>query len=122
MLLIAGVLLVVLVGGCAGLAAVLVPRALDGVTAPFDVANGYLDAARAGTELAPFACRPDEAPHPEVPGSVRQNLTSVEIDGRSFGEVGGSLTLADGLPVRVLVELRRDEGEWCVHRVLVDGA
>jgi len=121
-LLVAGLLLLLLLGGCAGLAAVLVPRAIEGITAPIDVANGYLDAVRGGTDLVPYACRPDEPPHPELAASQGQYLNSAEIDGRSFAEVGGSLTLEDGFVARILLELRRGEGEWCVHRVLVDGA
>ena len=120
--LIAGLLLLVLLGGCAGLVAVVAPRVLEGVTAPVDVANGYLDAARSGAALAPFACRAGERPHPEVPRSQGQYLSSVEIDGRSFAEVGGSLTLEDGFPARITVELRRGEGQWCVHDVVIDGS
>lgn len=121
-LLIAGLLLMLLIGGCAGLAAVVVPRVLDGVTAPIDVANDYLDAARAGSELAPFACRPGDHPHPELPGAQGQYLSSVEINNRSFAEVGGSLTLEDGFPARITLELRRGEGEWCVYDVEVNGS
>jgi len=120
--LIVGVLLVLLLGGCAGLLAVVAPRVLDSVTAPVDVANGYLDAARAGAALAPFACRAGDRPPPEVPRSQGQYLSSVEIDGRSFAEVGGSLTLEDGFPARITVELRRGEGQWCVHDVAIDGS
>ena len=115
-------LLVVLVGGCAGLVAVVAPRALELVTAPVDVANGYLDAARSGAALAPSACRPDDPPHPEVPRSQAQYLNTVEVDGRSFAEVGGSLTLEDGSPARITVELRRGDGQWCVHEVVMDGS
>ena len=121
-LLIAGLLLLLLVGGCAGLAAVVVPRVLDSVTAPIDVANDYLDAARAGGELAPFACRSGDRPHPELPGSQGQYLSTVEIDGRSFAEVGGSLTLEDGFPARITLELRRGADQWCVYEVEVDGS
>ena len=115
-------LLVVLVGGCAALVAVLAPRALESVTAPVDVANGYLDAARSGAALAPFTCRPDDPPPPEVPRSQAQYLNTVEVDGRSFAEVGGSLTLEDGFTARITVELRRGDGPWCVYDVAVDGS
>ena len=121
-LLVAGVLLVVLLGGCAALVAIVVPRALEHVTAPVDVANAYLDAARSGASLAPFACRPDDPPHPEVLRSQGQYLNTVEVDGHSFAEVGGSLTLEDGFPARITVELRRGVGPWCVHDVAVDGS
>ena len=120
--LIAGLLLLLLVGGCAGLAAVVVPRVLDSVTAPIDVANDYLDAARAGGELAPFACHSGDRPHPELPDSQGQYLSTVEIDGRSFAEVGGSLALEDGFPARITLELRRGADQWCVYDVEVDGS
>lgn len=112
-------MLLLLLGGCGTLVTVGAMRAFQGFTAPIDVANDYLDAARAGTDLTPYACRPDEPPRPEVVTSREQNLNSVEIDGRSFAEVEGSLTLEERLPARVTVFLSRRGDEWCVSAVEV---
>ena len=78
---IAGVLLLVLLGGCAALVAVVGPRVLASVTAPVEVANDYLDAARTGAELDPFVCRSGAAVHGDVARCQGQCLHQVEIDG-----------------------------------------
>lgn len=116
-----GVLLVLVVGGCGTVAVLGGMRAFDALTAPMDVANDYLDAARSGGPLAPHACRPDDPARPEVVASRSQRLTSVEIDGGAIAEVRGSLVLSDDVPVPVLVTLGRRDGSWCVTGVVLRG-
>lgn len=115
------VLLVLLAGGCGVLAATVGLRAVEGLSAPVDVANDYLDAGRSGQDLAPHACSPDEAPRDEVVTSRGQQLGSVEINAGSSAEVEGTLTLESGAVVQVRVALLRAGDGWCVREVLVAG-
>jgi len=93
-------------------------RAFQALSAPIDVANLYLDAARSGGDLTDSACRPNDPPHPEVVTSQAQNLTSVDITS-GVAEVGGSITLEDAVTMSVQVELSRRDGAWCVREVVL---
>lgn len=93
-------------------------RAFQSLSAPIDVANLYLDAARSGGDLDRSACRPDDPPRPEVAASQAQELDGVEITG-GLAEVTGSITLGDGVTTPVRVDLSRRDGEWCVRDVVL---
>jgi len=114
------VLVILLAGGCGVLVATLGVRAVDAVTAPLDVANAYLDAARSGGDLSPHACSPEDPPLDEVVSSRGQQLRSVEISG-GLAEVRGTLRPDPGIQVPVRVSLARDDDGWCVSQVLTNG-
>lgn len=107
-----------LLGGCGVLAGFGGVRAFQSLTAPIDVANIYLDAARSGGDLAASACHPDDLPGSEVVTSRSQNLTSVDISG-GMAEVTGSMTLENGVTMSVRIELSRRDGEWCVREIVL---
>ena len=115
--LVLALLAVLLLGGCGVLVTVGGLRAFESLSAPIDVANIYLDAARTGGDLTDSACRPDDPPHPATASSLAQNLTSVDITNR-LAEVNGSITLEDGITTTVRIHLAQRDGEWCVREVV----
>ncbi len=78
---IAGLVLLLVLGGCGALAATGAVRAFRGMTAPIDVANDYLDAARGGDDVTRYPCDPTMATDPAVSASTGQNLHSVSMSG-----------------------------------------
>lgn len=107
-----------LLGGCGVLAGFGGVRAFRALSAPVDVANTYLDAARSGGDLTASACRPDDRPRPAVANSRAQSLTSADISG-GMAEVTGSITLEDDITTPVRVHLSQRNGEWCVREVVL---
>ena len=116
--LIIGLVALLLLGGCGVLVTIGGLRAFRSVTAPIDVANAYLDAARAGADLTATACRPEQPPWEPVTSSRSQSLTNVEISG-GLAQVSGSITLGDGVTTPVRIDLSRRDDGWCVREVVL---
>ena len=86
------------------------------MTAPIDVANDYLDAARGGDDVTRYPCDPTMATDPAVSASTGQNLHSVSMSGPR-ATVTGTLTLQDGRDTDIRIRLGRSNDEWCVDDV-----
>lgn len=116
-----GIVLLVLLGGCASIVAVVANSGLlDSFRGPMDTANAYLDAARTSTGVNPHACRADAPVDDAVRRSQGQRLNEVNVQNNVTATVRGSLTLADGQRVPVLVDLRRPGEQWCVDMVFLN--
>lgn len=112
-----GVVLFIVVLG--GVAVVGAGWLVSSLREPVDVANTYLDDARAG--VRPAASCPDAfAPGPDLAASTGQDLVEVDVRNNRVAEVGGELFLGDGTQARVTVDLENVDG-WCVTAVRVDG-
>lgn len=86
------------------------------MTAPVDVANDYLDAAREGGDTTPHTCGADVPPPAGVVASTAQDLTDVSISG-GRATVNGTVRLPDAGATSVRITLTRGDGEWCVTEV-----
>lgn len=115
---IVAVVLVVLLGGCTALGITLVSRFADAVRGPVDVANSYLDAARAGERVDEQACQPGRVIPDVLVRSERQQLFNVEVVNRA-ATVEGTLTLEGGNRASIRFELERRGESWCVAEVEV---
>lgn len=111
-----GAILILLLGGCGALAVTGAIRGFQAMTAPVDVANDYLDAAREEGDTTPHTCGADVPPPAGVVASTSQDLTDVSISG-GRARVNGTVTLADAGATEVRVTLTRGDGEWCVTDV-----
>jgi hypothetical protein len=106
-------------GGCGALVTVAGVRLMGSMTAPVDVANEFLDAARSGDDVAPYLCgdaSPGDVP-PELANSEGQRLTEVHVSNNRVADVGGRLTLSGGDRTPIQMELRRAGDDWCVWGV-----
>lgn len=113
---IAGLILLLILGGCGALAATGAVRTFRGMTAPIDVANDYLDAARGGGDAGRYSCDDAMGTDPTVSASTGQNLHSVSIGGPR-ATVSGTLTLQDGQDTEIRLRMGRSNDAWCVDDV-----
>lgn len=112
-----GVLLLLLLGGCGVFAVTAVSGFIGRMSAPVDVANEYVDAARDGNDVTPYTCEPDVGVDPELADSRAQNLVGVDIVNRRHATVTGLLTLGDGFETEITMRLNQVDDAWCVHEV-----
>lgn len=109
-------ILLLILGGCGALATTGALRTFRGMTAPIDVANDYLDAARGGAVAGRHTCDGALDTDPAVTASTGQNLHSVSISGRR-ATVSGTLTLQDGPDTEIRIRMGRSNDAWCVDDV-----
>ena len=86
------------------------------MSAPVDVANDYLDAARASEDTSADTCGGEVPLHPDVAGSSAQNLANVSISG-GRATVTGTLRQLNGSEDEIRITLGRSDGDWCVGGV-----
>ncbi len=113
---IVAIVLVVLLGGCTALGITLVSRFADAVRGPVDVANNYLETARAGERVDELACQPGRVIPDVLVRSEGQQLFNVEVVNRS-ATVDGTLILEGGGRGSIRFELDRRGESWCVAQV-----
>lgn len=116
MWIIVAVVLIVLLGGCSALGIAVVSRFADAVRGPVDVANSYLDAARAGQGVDEFACQPGRVIPDVLVRSEGQQLRNVEVVNRD-ATVHGTLRVEGGGQAPIRFELQRSGDSWCVAQV-----
>ncbi len=112
-----GVGLLLLLTGCGVFAVAAVSGFVGRMTAPVDVANEYLEAARTTADVAPYACEDAPPVDPEVADSRTQYLGDVTLSGRRFATVSGTITLGDGFETEITMRLSNDDDAWCVREV-----
>lgn len=104
-------------GGCGAAATYAGMRFMGSMSAPVDVANDLLDAARTGGDTAGHLCGDAAEVDPRLASSEGQRLTSVHVSNNRVASVGGTITLDGGERTGIDLELRRRDGEWCVQHL-----